>query len=61
MTKTALNIPDGYTTEPDNTGDCYACDFCKVTGYGENSEMDCIHPTPTRTGCADNNVVFVRL
>lgn len=56
-----LIIPVGYTTKDDFTGDCYECAFNKETGEGEDSELECTHPHASKAGCADHDVVFVKL
>lgn len=59
--QTGIKIPVGYTILGDDTGECYECDFCKITGSGEHSEINCSHPNKKNTGCVDNDLVFVRI
>jgi len=53
-------IPEGFVTKEDLTGECYECAFCKVVGNGENSEVDCNHPTKDNLMCGTDNFIFVR-
>lgn len=59
--KAKVNVPEGYETEADTTGECYACDFSKITGKGEHEELHCVHPTPANTGCVDAGIIFLRI
>lgn len=49
-----LKLPEGYTTEFDNTGDCIRCSFC-------DDNEDCVHPAgASNCGCMQYDVVFVK-
>lgn len=55
------NIPKGFTTKEDLTGECYECAFCEVVGDGENSEVNCDHPTKSNLMCGTNDFILVKV
>ena len=53
-----FKIPEHLETQADDTGDCYGCYYCTVTGEGEHEELGCSHPTPRNTCCADEEIIY---